>query len=114
MQEIAVNQPQLSLGLLAAFLFGIIFAFFVRWSSRKKWIGQTAWIVSLGVAGTLLTMVPAFGIRVVAIVFVFFAASGIPVIFEYLQRVMEELRKDNEGAKDLASEFLNERQTRRG
>ena len=114
MQEIAVNQPQLSFSLLAAFIFGLIFASMVRWASRKKWVAQTAWAVCIGVAGTLLTMIPVFGVQNVAIMFAFFGASGVSMVFEYLQRVMQEMDKDREDAKSLASEILNDRQARRG
>jgi hypothetical protein len=114
MQEIATNQPLFSLSLIAAFIFGLIFAGVVRWASRKKWVAQTAFAVLVGVAGTLLTMIPVFGVQNVAVMFAFFGASGISMIAEYLERVMREIQKDREDAKTLASELLNERQTGRG
>ena len=110
MQQIATNQTVFSLSLLAAFIFGLVFASLVRWASRKRWVGQTAWAVCIGVAGTLLTMIPVFGAQNVMIMFAFFGASGSSMIFEYIQRVMGDIREDNEKAKSVASEFLNDRQ----
>jgi predicted PurR-regulated permease PerM len=113
MQEIDGNQPVFSLGLLAALVFGIVFACIVRWASRKKWIGQTAWAVVIGVTITLLTLIPDVGLDSVARMFLRFAASGIPMIIEYLTRIQQEIREDAEKAKSVTSELLNERQTGR-
>lgn len=110
MQAIAVNQTVFSLSLLGALIFGVVFASIVRWASKKKWVGQTAWAVLIGVTFTLIAMIPLFGIDLVAIMFCYFAASGTPMIVEYLTRIQREIREDNEKAKSLASEFLNDRQ----
>lgn len=110
MQLIDVNQTVFSLSLVGALVLGMIFASLVRWTSKRKWVGQTAWAVVIGVTFTLLTMIPVFGLSVVAIMFCYFAASGIPMIVEYLTRVQQEIRDDNEKAKSLASELLNDRQ----
>jgi pyrroloquinoline quinone (PQQ) biosynthesis protein C len=110
MQEIDINQTVFSLSLLGALVFGVVFARVVRWASSKKWVGQTAWSVVVGVTFTLIAMIPRFGIDQVAIMFCYFAASGTPMIIEYLTRVQQEMRHDNEEAKKVASEFLNDRQ----
>jgi predicted MFS family arabinose efflux permease len=111
MQLIDGNQTVFSLSLGAALVLGTIFSMLVRWASKKKWIGQTAWAVVIGVSFTLLTMVPVFGIEAVAIMFLFFSASGIPMIIEYLVRIQKEIQDDNETAKKVASELFNDRQT---
>jgi predicted PurR-regulated permease PerM len=112
MQPLDLNQPVFSLTLVGAFVFGVLFACVVRWASQKNWVAQTAWAVMTGVSFTLLFMIPVFGINQVAIMFCYFGASGVPMIFEYLQRVMKAIEKDNESAKGLASEILDDRQTR--
>lgn len=111
MQLIDVNQTVFSLSLAGALVFGIVFSAIVRWASRKRWVGQTAWAVVVGVTFTLLIMIPVFGLNAVAIMFCFFGATGIPMIIEYLTRIQREIQEDNEKAKNLASEFLNDRQT---
>jgi|RhiMetdeSRZDD1v2_1073273.scaffolds.fasta_scaffold60888_6 hypothetical protein len=110
MQLIDVNQTVFSLSLVGALILGSFFAALVRWTSKKKWIGQTAWAVVIGVSFTLLTMIPFFGLENVARMFCYFAASGTPMIIEYLMRVQQEIREDNEKAKSLASELFNDRQ----
>lgn len=110
MQLIDGNQTTFSLSLAAALVLGTLFSTIVRWASKKKWIGQTAWAVVIGVTFTLLTMIPVFGIEAVAIMFLFFTASGTPMIVEYLIRVQQEIQEDNEKAKKVASELFNDRQ----
>lgn len=111
MQLIDVNQTVFSLSLVGALVLGSLFAALVRWASRKKWVGQTAWAVVIGVTFTLLLAVPTVGLQVILIIFCFFAATGAPMIVEYLTRIMQEIREDNESAKKVASEYLDDRQT---
>jgi hypothetical protein len=106
MQQIAIHWTFFSLTLAATFVFGILFAALVRWSARRKMIGQTAWAVVIGVTFTLLAMIPVFGLNVVAIIFCYFAASGIPMIVEYILRVQKEMDQDSEKARDLAKDLL--------
>jgi hypothetical protein len=110
MQSIDTSQPIFSLSLAAALAFGISFALLVRWASKRKMVGQTAWAVVVGVTATLLIMVPVFGIDLVAIMFCYFGAAGIPMVIEYLLRVQTEIQKDNEDAKGLAKDLINDRQ----
>jgi predicted PurR-regulated permease PerM len=110
MQPLALNQPLFSLTLFAALIFGILFSAIVHWASRKKWVGQTAWAVVIGVSGTLLLMIPIFGIQAVAVMFAFFGMSGGPMIVEYLLRVQQEIQQDLKDVNDLTKDLLNERQ----
>ena len=111
MQPIDINQTLFSLSLAGELAFGIVFAVIVHWASRKHWVGQTAWAVVVGTTVTLLILIPAFGLNLIAMLFGAFACSGVPMILEYLTRIQSEIQKDNEEAKNLASEFLNDRQT---
>ena len=106
MQQMDINWTTLGLSLAAAFVFGVLFAVVVRWSSRKKLAGQTAWAVVIGVTFTLLSMIPVFGLNQVALMFLFFATSGISMIIEYLLRIQKEMQQDEENAKGLAKDLL--------
>jgi len=92
--------------LAAAFLFGVIFALIVRWASKRQMVGQTAWAVVIGVTVTLLTMIPVFGLEHVALVSCYFAASGVPMITEYILRIQSEIQQDKEKAQGLAKDLL--------
>lgn len=113
MQFLDGNQTAFSLGLIGALILGSLFSLVVRWASKKKWVGQTAWAVVIGVTITLLTMIPYFGLYTVGKMFCYFAASGTPMIIEYLTRIQQEIHEDNEKAKSIASEFLDDRQAGR-
>jgi len=106
MQEISVNWTFFSLTLASTFVFGVLFAALVRWSAKKKMISQTAWAVAIGVTVTLLAMIPVFGLQVVAIMFCYFMASGIPMIAEYLLRVARDAEEDAEKAKGIAKDLF--------
>src|SRR5512139_3969725 len=101
MQLTGINWASFGMGLVAAFVFGIVYACLVRWASRRNWVGQTAWSVVIGVTATLLAMIPFFGLLPVALIFCFFAASGLPMVLEYLTRVQAELQADREKADEL-------------
>jgi hypothetical protein len=92
----------------AALAFGILYSALVRWVSKRGLEGQTAWSVVIGVSFTLLTMIPVFGIERVVLMFCFFAASGTPMVVEYLLRVQDEMQKDRKNAQKLAKDFLND------
>ena len=110
MQEMAINWTTFGYGLAASFVFGIVYAVVVRRVSKKGWIGQTAWSVVVGVTFTLITMLPAFGLLLVALVFCHFAAAGVPMIIEYLDRVQAEIQQDKNKAHELNKELLNDHQ----
>lgn len=107
MQQIDVNQTVFSLSLVAELVWGIVFALVVRWASKKRWVGQTAWAVTVGVTVTLLIMIPVLGLSLIALLFSAFACSGISMIVEYLTRVQQEIREDNEMVQKLAKGFLD-------
>ena len=111
MQFSGVNWQAFGIGLVGAFIFGIGYAVLVRQASKRNWVGQTAWSVVVGVTFTLLAMIPAFGLALVACMFCFFAASGIPMVIEYLTRVQAELQKDKQKAEELNRELLNGHET---
>jgi hypothetical protein len=92
--------------LAGLFPLAVLYAMLVRWASKKKLVGQTAWAVAIGVSGTLLAMVPALGLEVVAIIFCYFAVAGIPMIVEYVLRVHNEQRNDEEKAKGIARDLI--------
>ena len=106
MEQIAINWRFFGLSLAGAFVFGVLFACIVRWASRQNWIGQTAWAVVVGVGVTLGAMIPFFGLRTVSLIFCYFAATGVPMIVEYLMRIQHELRQDQEKANGLAKDLL--------
>ena len=111
MQLKDVNWLVFGWSLAAAFVFGVIYAAFIRWVSKKGLIGQTAWSVVVGVTFTLLTMIPFFSLNTVALMFAYFGAAGTPMIIEYIARVQTEIRKDAESAREVAKGLVNDQQT---
>jgi predicted MFS family arabinose efflux permease len=105
-QPIDPNKMVFSLSLAGAFIFGVLFAAVVRKMSKRKMVAQVAWMVVVGVTATLLSMIPVFGLQNVAVMFLFFAASGIPMISEYILRVTKEAEDDAEKAKGLAKDLF--------
>jgi hypothetical protein len=106
MDQIAINWTIFGWSLAGAFVFGIVFASVVRWASKKHWVGQTAWAVVVGVGATLAAMVPVFGINLVAMILCYFVATGLPMIVEYLLRIQEEIKQDQDKANGLAKDLL--------
>jgi len=98
------------LSLVGLFFFAVLYAMLVRLASKKKLEGQTAWAVVVGVAATLLAMVPTLGLEVVAIIFCYFTVAGIPMIVEYVLRVHAEHREDEEKAKGIARDLIGDDQ----
>jgi len=106
MQQIAVNWLVFSVSLVGLLLFGILYAFLIRWGSKKEVEGQTAWAVMVGVTVTLLAMIPTFGLVTIALMFAGFSASGIPMIVEYVLRVHKAQQTDKDNAKGIAKDLL--------
>lgn len=90
----------------AAFIFGFLYAVFIHWVSKKGLVGQTAWSVVVGVTFTLLVMIPFFGLDAVSLMFAYFAATGIPMVIEYIARVQSEIQQDKKSANDIAKDLL--------
>jgi hypothetical protein len=106
MKEIAVNWLVFGVSLTSLLLFGILYSILIRWGSKKAVEGQTAWAVVVGVTVTLLGMIPTFGLMTIALIFAGFAASGIPMIVEYILRVHKAQQTDKENAKGIAKDLL--------
>jgi hypothetical protein len=106
MEQIAINWQTFGWTLAADFLFGVFFAGVVRWASRRRLVGQTAWAVVVGVTVVLLSLIPTFGLFVIALVFGAFGAAGVPMILEYIDRVQKEIEADNAKSKGLAKDLL--------
>ena len=109
MQFSDVNWTVFGWSLVGAFLFGVFYAILVRLASKRKWVGQTAWSVVVGVTFTLVAMLPVFGLFLVALVLCFFAASGTPMVIEYLTRIQAEMQQDFTQAREVNKELLNDR-----
>jgi hypothetical protein len=111
MQLKAENWQTFGWTLAIALVCGIAYAIVIHWASKKKLIGQTAWSVVIGVAFTLLIMIPFFGLNAVAFMFAYFSATGAPMVIEYLARVQDELKRDQESARELARGMVNDHET---
>lgn len=106
MDSMGINWQNFGWTLAGAFVFGVVFAALVRWASRRRLVGQTAWAVVVGVSVTLLFMVPVLGLTVVAIEFCYFAGTGAPMVVEYILRVQREIDEDKAKSQDLAKDLL--------
>lgn len=113
MQETAVNWAQIGQVMALAFGFGTSYAAFVRWMNRQGINNLTAFVVALGVLVTVLVSVIAIGWVDGLVVLAAFAASGAPMIVEYVLRVhaidkaqRAAIERDTQEAKRVASEFL--------
>jgi len=106
MQQIPLNWSVFGFVLVDAFFFGVFYALFVRWIWTKKVEGQTAWLVVGGVAVVLVLSIALFGLLIVAVQFALFAAAGLPMVAEYVERVHRMRRQDLEAAQKLAKETV--------
>jgi hypothetical protein len=106
MQSIAVNWSAFGWSLAGAFVFGIIYACVVRFLAVKKIQHQTPWLVVFGVGVTLLIAIPTFGAQMLSLLFLFFAASGLPMVIEYVLRTQAAEREDIEKAQKIAKELV--------
>ena len=96
------------IGLIGAFLFcfGALYAIAVRWMSRNHIEGQTAYLVVFGVLVTVLASSLLIGFHAAATVLGCFAASGLPMVIEYVLRVSEARKNDHEQAQSIARNLL--------
>ena len=108
MQLVAFDWTVFSLTLATLFFFGIGYAMIVRQMSKNNVTGQTAYMVVVGVGVALIASIPTFGLLIVAVLFAYFSACGLPMVVEYAFRVHEERRKDLESANALAMKAINE------
>lgn len=106
MQEITLNWSTFGFVLVDVFFFGVLYALFVRWLWTKKVDGQTAWLVVGGVAVVLVLSIALFGLLIIAVLFALFAAAGLPMVAEYVERVHRIRQRDIEAAQQLARETV--------
>lgn len=106
MPTLSTNYPVFILTLIVLFLFGLVYAWFVRKMADNNVQGQTAYTVVFGVGVTVLTASGLIGWRNVALLLACFAASGLPMIFEYVQRTHRAQKSDRDQAIETARDFL--------
>ena len=99
MQFSDVNWLTFGLVLAGLVLFGCLYAGLVRFMAKRGADGQTAWMVVGGVAVTLLGGVFVIGLRNALLMLACFAASGLPMVVEYVWRYESARRADHEQAK---------------
>jgi len=90
----AQNVVWLVVGLILAieFVFSLVLAALVRLMSRHQMVGQTYWMVVVGVAGVVVIAGPFIGWLNVAFLAVAFFVAGVPMGAEYFSRVLDEQR----------------------
>ena len=95
-------------GLVLALLmiFGIAYAALVHYMAQRGIDGQTAWMVVLGTAVTLLGASFLVGWLNALLVAACFAASGAPMVIEFVARVENARRSDAQAARDASKELL--------
>lgn len=101
-----VNWLTFGLVLAALFLFGCLYAALVRFMAKRGSDGQTAWMVVVGVAVTLFGGVFVVGLWHALVMLALFAASGLPMVVEYVHRVEAARRADHEQAKRQSKDEL--------
>lgn len=106
MQFSGINWPTFGLVLAALFLFGCLYAALVRFMAKRGADGQTAWMVVVGVAVTLFGGVFVIGLENTVLTVALFAASGLPMVVEYVHRVEAARRADHEQAKKQSKDDL--------
>lgn len=93
----------------AAMLFGMAYDQVVGWLERNGHDrGYTAFLVVGGVVVTLLLGIPLVGLGATLWTFVMFAASGIFMVLGSWARSAKLRKADEEGAKKLAREALDD------
>lgn len=106
MQISAVIWPTFGLVLAALFLFGCFYAALVRFMAQRGADGQTAWMVVGGVAITLCGGTVVGGLEAGLVFLACFAASGLPMVVEYVWRYESARRADHEQAKRHSKDDL--------
>lgn len=101
-----INWAVFGMCLALCFVFGIWYAWLVRWLAWHQIGDQTAYLVVLGVTVTLLLGGFVIGWGEMAAMFGLFAASGAPMVVEYITRTQAELRRDREQAERISRELL--------
>jgi hypothetical protein len=92
--------------LVLLFMFGAWFGWLVRWLALHQVDGQTAYMVVIGVFVTLLGLGLVAGWQVAGLALACFAASGLPMVLEYVSRIHALRMRDRKQAEKLAKELL--------
>ena len=99
MQFSDVNWLTFGFVLAGLVLFGCFYAALVRFMAKRGADGQTAWMVVGGVAITLCGSIFIVGLQAALLMLACFAASGLPMVVEYVWRYESARRADHEQAK---------------
>jgi len=102
----ALNWTQIAQTLVILFSFGALYALIVRWLACKHIENQTAYLVVGGVAATVLILTPITGWLNAILTLAGFAASGLPMVIEYVDRVSKASQRDRENAERVAKDLL--------
>ena len=102
----ALNWLAIGLTLAVLFIFGTGYAWIVRWMSKNSIEGQTAYVVVIGVSVTVLASTFLNGWLATLMTLACFAASGMPMIVEYVMRISKERQRDRENADQVAKDLL--------
>lgn len=105
-QQIVLDWSTFGFVLADCFFFGVCYALFVRWLWIKKVEDQTALLVVFGVGVVLVLSIAFFGLYLVALLFALFAAAGLPMVVEYVERIHRSRTLDAETARRLEKEVI--------
>jgi hypothetical protein len=104
--QAGINWAIFGLVLVILAMYGTMFGYLVRWLAKHQVDGQTAYMVVVGVSVTLIGLGLVIGWQSAAIAFACFAASGLPMVIEYVSRVHTLRVRDQKQADDLAKDLL--------
>jgi uncharacterized membrane protein YhaH (DUF805 family) len=100
------NGTQIGLTLGGLAVFGTLYALTVRHLAAKGVHGQTAYLVTFGVLVTVVGASGLIGLVNAALLLGCFAASGTPMIVEYVIRTHQRQQADRDKAAQIARELL--------
>ena len=100
MESQITSWPEIGLILAGELIFSVALAALVRLMSRHKLVGQTYWMVVVGVAGVVVISGPFIGWPTVGFLAVAFAVAAVPMGIEYFWRVLDEQRKANQAREE--------------
>jgi hypothetical protein len=105
-QNLSINYPVFILTIVALLGFGVIYAYAVRQMDKHGVQGQTAYLVVVGVGVTVIAASAVIGFLNSLQLIACFAASGAPMVIEYIQRTHRLQKRDEHDAKEIARELL--------
>lgn len=101
-----VNWPVFSLVLALLLIFGALYALLMRIMAQRGIEDQTALMVVFGVLVTVLVSSVLIGPIAAVLELACFAASGLPMVVEYIVRVQSARRADSQAARAAAQDLL--------